>query len=131
MIDFNVFYYIDEYEWIVGVDGVFGLGIVVIIGIIDYVVDKLGDVVFVELFVVGIEVMVGFVVGEIELIKLVGELYVFVFGMVVEINDVVVDDLFLVNFVLFEGGWLFKVEVVDGVFDGLFDCDVYVVFMEG
>ncbi|MDQ0644941.1 glycine cleavage system protein GcvH [Microbacterium murale] len=125
MTDLNELTYTEEHEWLAIADGV------ATIGITDFAAEKLGDVVFVELPAVGTELTAGSVVGEIESTKSVGELFAPVAGTVVEINDAAVDDPSLVNAAPFEGGWLIKVSVADGVADGLLDRAAYVALTEG
>ena len=57
------------------------------IGITDYAQDALGDVVFVEVPVVGFSIAAGSVFGEVESTKSVTELFTPVEGEVVEVND--------------------------------------------
>ena len=99
--------YTAEHEWI-AVDGD-----VATIGITDYAAGKLGDVVFVDLPSVGVRVAGGKVVGEIESTKSVGELYAPVDGEVVEANQSVVDDPWLVNSDPFGAGWMIKVRFTE------------------
>lgn len=112
--------YIDEYEWIcIEVDGM------LMVGIIDYVQSMFGDIVFFELFEVGKLVNVGDVVGVVELVKVVFDIYLLVFGEIVVINEVVIDVLEEVNGDVY-GVWFFKIKFVVGVLiDKLIDVDVY------
>ena len=57
------------------------------IGITDYAQDALGDVVFVEVPVVGASVAAGSVFGEVESTKSVSELFAPVDGEVVAVNE--------------------------------------------
>ena len=95
--------YTKEHEW---VDVV---GSTATVGITAYAAEKLGDVVFVDLPVVGATVAEGRVVGEIESTKSVGELFAPVNGTVAVINDAVVATPELVNSDPFGAGWLIKV----------------------
>lgn len=125
MTDLHALKYTEEHEWI-AVDGD-----IVTIGITDYAAEKLGDVVFVELPEVGLELTPGAVIGEIESTKSVGELYAPVSGKVIEVNEAVVDDPSLVNTSPFEDGWLIKVAIEgDGGLE-LMDRDGYVALTEG
>ena len=125
MTDLTALKYSEEHEWI-AVDGD-----IATIGITDYAAEKLGDVVFVELPEVGLDLTPGAVIGEIESTKSVGELFAPVTGRVIEINDAVVDDPSLVNSAPFEGGWLIKVSIAEGGADDLLDRDAYVALTEG
>lgn len=119
MTDLTALRYTAEHEWI-ALDGD-----VATIGITDYAADKLGDVVFVELPVVGSTVTGHSVVGEIESTKSVGELYAPLSGEVVEVNDAAVDDPSLVNSDPFGEGWLIKVTVDPAAVAALLDRDAY------
>ena len=125
MTDIAALKYTAEHEW-VALEGD-----VATIGITDYAADKLGDVVFVELPEVGLDLTPGAVIGEIESTKSVGELYAPVTGRIVEVNEAVVDDPSLVNTSPFEDGWLIKVSVAEGGMDDLLDRDAYVALTEG
>ncbi|MBC7723607.1 MAG: glycine cleavage system protein GcvH [Burkholderiaceae bacterium] len=103
MADKSTLQYTAEHEWVL-VDGD-----VATVGITAYAADKLGDVVFVDLPDVGVSVVGGKVVGEIESTKSVGELFAPVDGEVVESNQAVVDAPELVNTDPFGDGWLIKV----------------------
>lgn len=102
MADEKNLQYTAEHEW-VQVDGD-----VATVGITAYAADKLGDVVFVDLPVVGSTVASGKVVGEIESTKSVGELFAPLDGEVTEVNDAVVASPELVNSDPFGDGWLVK-----------------------
>ncbi len=99
--------YTAEHEWVL-IEGDTAT-----VGITAYAAEKLGDVVFVELPVVGSEVAEGKVVGEIESTKSVGELFAPVKGTVQEANQAVVDTPELVNSDPFGEGWLIKVEFTE------------------
>ena len=73
--------YSKEHEW-VRVEGNAG-----VVGITDFAQDALGDVVYVQLPDVGVEVIANASIAEIESTKSVSEVYVPVTGTVVEVND--------------------------------------------
>lgn len=99
--------YSKEHEWLSAAeDGVSTVGIT------EHAANALGDVVYVQLPEVGDTVTAGETCGELESTKSVSDLYSPVTGEVVEANQDVVDDPSLVNSAPFEGGWLFKVRVV-------------------
>jgi glycine cleavage system H protein len=80
-----------------------------IIGITDYAVDQLGDVVFVELPEVGTSFNKGESFGTIESVKAASEIYMPVSGKVVEINDNLTAQPELINEDCYEKGWLIKI----------------------
>lgn len=99
-------YYTDEHEWI----RVVGES-TVRIGITDYAQDQLGDVVFVELPVMGKELAKDDLVVEIESTKSVGEVYAPFAGVVAAVNDEVATTPELVNTSPYDEGWLVEIEV--------------------
>jgi len=99
--------YTKDHEWVV-VDGD-----IATVGITAYAAEKLGDVVYVDLPVAGVQVASGRVVGEIESTKSVGELFAPVDGEVVERNEAVVDDPSLVNADPMGAAWLIKVRFAE------------------
>ncbi len=97
--------YTNEHEWIAETDGSSRR-----IGITDYAQDQLGDIVFVELPEVGIEVDAGTVLVEVESTKSVGEVYAPFPGTVVAVNEAVTNAPELVNGDPFGEGWLVEIE---------------------
>lgn len=99
--------YIEYDEWIcVEVDGM------LIIGIIDFVQDVLGDIVFLELLDVGCVVVKDEVIVVVELVKVVFDIYVFVLGEIIVNNVDVVGVFELVNVGVYEV-WLFKIKLIN------------------
>ena len=83
--------YSREHEW-VRLDGT-----VARVGITDFAQDSLGDVVFVQLPDVGLDVVAGASVSEIESTKSVSDVYVPLTGKVSAVNDALGDAPELVN----------------------------------
>ncbi len=100
--------YSEEHEW-VRVESE-GVGV---IGITQFAVDELGDVVFLELPEAGGQVSQFEQFGEIESVKAVSELYSPVSGKVIERNELLIDNPELVNQSPYETGWLLRVEMGD------------------
>ena len=80
------------------------------IGITDYAIDQLGDIVFIELPEVGSEFVKNEVFATVESVKAASEIYMPISGKVVEINEKVVDSPELMNDESFEDKWLIKIE---------------------
>ena len=110
--------YTEDHEWVRFEDGV------ATIGITDFAVDQLGDVVFVDLPEADDELTSGEQFGEIESTKSVSELYSPVSGTVIEVNQAVAEDPSLVNSSPQEDGWLLKAKV-DALPDTLLDENAY------
>ncbi len=81
-----------------------------IVGLTDYAVEQLGDIVFVELPEVGTEFNKGETFGTIESVKAASEIYMPVSGKVVEINEAIADTPEILNEDCYEKGWLIKIE---------------------
>lgn len=112
--------YTSEHEW-VRTDGAEWT-----VGITDYAQQALGDIVFVELPEVGLEVQRGQAVGVAESTKAVSDVYAPVSGTVVARNDVLDGRPELVNEEPYGGGWLFRIAPRDaGEADGLLDASSY------
>lgn len=99
--------YTDQHEW-VRIDGSQAT-----IGITDYAVTQLGDVVFVELPDVDTVLSAGDVVGEIESTKSVSELFAPIAGTVVKANTALADNPELVNAEPYGEGWIYVTTVGD------------------
>lgn len=96
--------YSEEHEWIAD-------GAPATIGVSEVAADALGEVVYIDLPKVGSAVTAGQVCGEIESTKSVSDLFSPVTGVVVEVNEAVIDDPALVNSDPYGAAWLIKVEV--------------------
>ncbi|HIZ28216.1 MAG TPA: glycine cleavage system protein GcvH [Candidatus Adamsella sp.] len=81
-----------------------------LVGITDYAVEQLGDIVFVELPEVGTELEKKEVFATIESVKAASEVYMPVSGKIVEINERLLNEPELINSDCYEEGWLIKVE---------------------
>ena len=99
--------YSKEHEWIV-VDGNR-----VVLGITDFAQQELGDIVYVELPPKGKEVKAGDVLGTIESVKAVSEIFAPVGGKVVEANDALDAEPEKVNGDPHGDGWYCKLELSD------------------
>ena len=118
--------YSREHEW-VRLDGT-----VARIGITDFAQDSLGDVVFVQLPDVGLDVVAGASVSEIESTKSVSDVYVPVTGVVSAVNEALGDQPELVNQDPYGEGWMFEIELTDaGEVDALLDAAAYRGLIEG
>ena len=80
------------------------------IGLTDYAIDQLGDIVFLELTEVGQEFGKGESFANIESVKAASEIYMPISGKIVEINTTLIDSPELLNQDCFENGWLVKIE---------------------
>ncbi|BAY78152.1 glycine cleavage system H protein [Nostoc linckia NIES-25] len=120
------FRYLDSHEY-VRVDGD-----IATIGITEFAVHELGDIVFLELPEIGDLVTKGDTFGTIESVKAVEELNSPVTGTVVERNDPLIEDPEQVSDDPYGEGWFLKVRVndPDEVNDAL-SADEYRAQVEG
>lgn len=85
-----------------------------IIGLTDYAIEQLGDIVFLELPAVNDEFSKGDTFANIESVKAASEIYMPISGKVIEINEKLIDSPEMLNEDCFENGWLIKVEHTTG-----------------
>ncbi len=96
------------------------------VGITDYAQDALGDVVYVEVPVVGATITAGATMGEIESTKSVSELYAPVSGTVVAGNPDLADAPERINEDPYGDGWICEIAVEDPAdLDKLLDAAAY------
>ncbi len=79
------------------------------IGLTDYAIEQLGDIVFVELPEVGSSYTKGEIFGTIESVKAASEIYMPVGGTIVEINEQLIEKPELLNENEFDEMWLIKI----------------------
>lgn len=98
-----------------------------IIGITDYAQNELGDIIYVDVTVsVGDEVKQGDVLGSIEAVKTVAEVYSPISGKIVEINPAVKDNAAILNQDPYGEGWILKIEPSNQEeLDNLLDSEAY------
>ena len=117
--------YSREHEW-VRVDGSIAR-----IGITDFAQESLGDVVFVQLPDVGLEIVAGASASEIESTKSVSDVYVPVSGVVHAVNGALVDTPELVNRDPYGEGWILEIALADPAeLEALLDADGYRALVE-
>jgi glycine cleavage system H protein len=83
------------------------------VGISDFAVEALTDLVFIELPKVGRQVKAGESFCEVESVKAVSDIYAPVAGEVTAVNEKLPDDLELLSNDPFEKGWIAKLKVTD------------------
>lgn len=80
------------------------------VGLTDYAVDQLGDIVYLELPEVDSEFKKGETFATIESVKAASEIYMPISGKILEINESAVDSPEILNEDVWEKGWLVKIE---------------------
>ena len=112
--------YTKEHEW-VRLDGPVGT-----VGITQFAQDQLGDIVYVEVPELGRRYEAGEVLGTIESVKAVSEIYAPVSGTVTEVNAELDRRPELVNAEPHAGGWYCKLELSRAAeYDALMDAETY------
>ena len=112
--------YTREHEWIrVEGDAAY-------VGITDYAQSELGEIVFVDVDIVGETIAQGEVFGTVEAVKTVSDLNMPVTGEVLEFNETLNDQPELVNNDPYGEGWMIKISVNDAAeLDNLLDAAGY------
>ncbi|MBN1772710.1 MAG: glycine cleavage system protein GcvH [Deltaproteobacteria bacterium] len=96
------------------------------VGITQFAVEQLGDVTLVELPKVGTAVKQGEVLGNIESVKTVSELFAPLSGTVKEVNTALADAPQAVNEEPYGKGWMVRIELgVPGEVAALLDAAAY------
>ena len=100
-------------------------------GITDYAQHQLGDIVFVELPVVGMVFEKGSNAGEIESVKAVGDFIMPLSGEIIEINENLAETPELMNSSPYEEGWMIRIKINhDDEFKDLFSVEQYKKLVE-
>jgi len=97
--------YLKSHEWCKVDNGI------ATVGISDYAVSHLSDLVFLDLPAEGSPVTVGEPFGEIESVKAVSDMISPVTGEVVEVNDSLPDNLEILGADSFGEGWMVKIQL--------------------
>lgn len=101
------------------------------IGITDYAVKQLNDLVHLELPEAGDNVEQGTPFGEIESVKTVADLVSPVSGKITAVNDELADNLDSLKEEPFDDGWMIKVKLADPAeLDSLMSAKEYQEFLE-
>lgn len=101
--------YTAEHEWARSIDD----GSTIRVGITDFAQQQLGDVVFVSLPEVGVDVQAGEPMGEVESTKSVSDLYAPVTGSVSARNEALADNPELINTDPYGEGWMVEIQLAD------------------
>ena len=113
--------YTDEHEWLRREDD----GSVTI-GITDHAQAALGDLVYVELPEVGLELSAGGDMAVVESVKAASDIYAPVSGEVIAVNDQLEDQPELVNSDPYNDGWFFRLQPADlSELEDLLSADEY------
>ncbi len=81
------------------------------VGLTDYAVKKLGDIVYVELPEVGTEVTKESEAGTVDSVKASESIYAPLSGKIIEVNSEVTEDVTKIMESPYDEGWLFVMEI--------------------
>tara|TARA_Y100000590_G_scaffold284007_1_gene319551 strand:+ start:2224 stop:2607 length:384 start_codon:yes stop_codon:yes gene_type:complete len=124
MVNPNDRKYSKEHEWVL-LNESEGM-----VGITDFAQEQLGDVVFVNLPEPGQEVTAMGIIGEVESVKAVSDIYCPVSGTVVRVNTDLQDNPQWVNEDPFGKGWMIVIALSNASeLEGLFTSDEYEAFL--
>jgi glycine cleavage system H protein len=119
-MDLSTLKYQKTHEW-VHVDGDTAT-----IGITDFAVKELTDLVYIDLPDAGRNVSAGDTFGEVESVKAVSDLYAPVSGEVTDVNSALADDLAILSDDPYGKGWMVKLKIADpSELDALLDRAAY------
>ena len=112
--------YADTHEYVLEENGLFK------IGVSEFAIDQLGDIVFLELAEQGATLEKGETFGTIESVKAVEEVYLPFSGEIVSVNESVIDNPELLQNDPIGEGWLIVIKPDSKVsFDDLMTSDAY------
>ena len=101
--------YLETHEW-AGRQEETGI---VTVGLSDYAIEQLGDIVYLELPAVGDKVAKGSEFCTIESVKAASDLYAPVSGEIAEVNDELLENLDLFKTGAYEHAWIARIKVGD------------------
>ena len=117
--------YSQEHEWVL-----FETDNTATIGITMFAVERLGDIVFVELPEKETLLSQFVKMGEIESVKAVSDLYSPISGQVLERNEELINNPELINENSYESGWMLKIQISNpSELDNLMSSNQYENFL--
>lgn len=119
-MDLSKLKYLPSHEW------AYVEGETATVGISDFAVAELTDLVFIQLPEVGRDLKKGETFGEVESVKAVSDLYAPVSGKVLEVNAPLADKLTWLSEDPYTKGWMIKVKLSNtSELQTLLDADAY------
>ena len=118
--------YLETHEWAdMGDDDI------VTVGLSAFAIEQLGDIVYIELPKIGETFKKGDSFGVIESVKAASDMYTPIGGTVVEVNERLADELYVLKTDTFTKGWMIKIKADSPEqFDSLMTADDYDRFIE-
>lgn len=100
------------------------------VGITDFAQNELGDIVYIEVGVVGETLKIEDTLGTIEAVKTVSDLFMPISGKVIELNADIESNPDIVNKDPYGNGWIVKIKFTDlSELDHLLDVEKYKVLI--
>ena len=119
-------FYTKEHEW-AKIEGN-----QVTVGITDYAQSTLGDITFIELPEVGVEVAQSDTLAAVESVKAASDVYAPLSGKVIKVNQLLESSPEIINQSPYEDGWLVVIELKDeSEKEKLLDHSSYKTYIEG
>ncbi|OIN96554.1 glycine cleavage system protein H [Candidatus Desantisbacteria bacterium CG1_02_38_46] len=107
-------------------------GDVAAMGITDFAVKQLGDIVFLELPQTGKKVVKGEPFGVIESVKAASDLHSLVSGEIIEVNKELIENLKMLADSPYQDGWMIKAKMENPAeLDGLINAEEYGNLIKG
>jgi glycine cleavage system H protein len=101
-------------------------GDIATVGISQFAVDQLNDLIMIDLPAVGTKLTAGKTFGEVESVKAVSDLYAPVSGEVLDVNAAVAQDVQVLASEPYGAGWLIKIRIANPAdTSGLLDHAAY------
>ena len=120
--------YTDTHEWARAEP----TGGMVTVGITDYAIEQLGDIVYLELPKIADKVNKGVPFGTIESVKAASDLYSPLSGEIVEVNEALPDKLDLFKADPYGQSWMVKIKPDNSTqFESLMDAAAYEEYVKG
>jgi len=120
--------YLESHEWAKCQEG----SDIITVGLADYAIEQLGDIVFLELPTVGDKVVKGSELCAIESVKAASDLYAPVSGEIAEVNEELTENLELFKAGAYEQAWIARIKADDmAEFESLLSAEDYEKQLEG
>ena len=101
--------YSKDHEWIENIDNSCRIGIT------EYAQGELGDIVFMELPEIGLKVKEGDVIGTIEAVKTVADVYSPISGEIIDVNSNLENNPELINEDPYVNGWIVNIKAENSI----------------
>ena len=120
--------YLESHEWAKRREG----SDIITVGLADYAIEQLGDIVYLELPAVGDKVVKGSELCAIESVKAASDLYAPVSGEIAEVNEELTENLELFKADAYEQAWIARIKADDmAEFESLLSAEDYEKQVEG